>query len=663
MAANKFALLFILILYGGVGLAQQPDVESFLERQDEYSDISDLLEMLADLEKKPIDLNLATIEQLAALPWISDMLARTIIQFRQQTGGFQSVQQLSQIDGIDDELILILKNYITIFPPKIPHLLSISAKTRIGQKLKQPEGIKKGIYAPSPSHIYNRYIIQYGNNFSFGILLEKDSGEKRWDDLRCYFFKYQDRSNQKKVIVGNYRLEFGLGLIFGNPYYYSKGGSPVYSLKRHTKEVIEYKIVDENASLYGIAGQLSFKSYQIFLFYSENLRNASLNLDGTIKNFHSSGYHRSASEIKKKNNLTEQLIGARINLKPTSNYSLGMTYYHNRFSRRFAPVSETQNLYPANQNLNALVGTDFNAIFGRLNFLGEAAISRSRGYGLVSGVIMDANPIKLACLARNYTRDFFSFHGNSFSEMSSYPRNEQGIYLGLQYSILKKLKLNLYFDQFKFPWSTYLISMPSKGSELFFRLEHKPRARLAIYFQIKTSQKDQAITTIDASNRTRKVILPRRQTSARFQFDYQPVKNMSIRHRIEKNWGSYENYLGLPLTKKNEFQGISLYQDISFRLGDNLICTGRITFFETDSYESRIYQFERDVPGMFTNQMLYDAGNRWYVTLDWKLTSFLRMSCKFGSIHYYNFNSIGSGLDMVQGNTLNSLKLQIELNH
>lgn len=662
MPHSQLSIFITLIFCAVVCLAQQPDVESFLERQDEYSDISDLLELLAEFEKNPIDLNRATIEQLTQLPWISDILARNIIQLREQTGGFRSIEQLSQIEGIDAELLQILQNFITISSPKVLDLFSLSAKAKISKRLKEPEGIKRGIYAASPFQIYHRYIIHYRNEFSAGIVLEKDSGERMLDDLRLYFFKYNDKSNQKKLIVGNYRLEFGAGLIFGNPYYYSKGANPTYALKRFPNELIEYRIVDENASLYGIAGQLSFKFYQILLFYSSNLLDASLNLDGTVKNFYHSGYHRSASELEKKDNLVEQMIGARINVKPTSSHSLGVTYYNNKYNRQFFNDSETQNFDQPPRNRNTVIGFDYRAIVGQLNFLGEAAYSRNGGHGFLAGIIMDANPVTIAVLARNYAKNFISYHGNSFSEMSSYPHNEKGIYLGVQCNIFKKLKLALYFDQFKFPWSTYFTPMPSSGTDFFCRIEHQPISHLTVYFQIKISQKDRAVSASDELNRIQKIILPREQTNARFQIEYRPWRNISIRQRLEKTWINYPNCSNSMLNQQHNFHGIALYQDISIKFRHNVTGTGRITFFDTDSYDSRIYQFERDVPGMFSSQALYDAGNRWYFTLEWKLKSFMRISCKLGSIHYYHFDTIGSGLDMVPGNTLNSMRLQLEYN-
>jgi competence protein ComEA len=47
----------------------------------------------------PLSLNTATAEQLDALPGLGPVLAQRIIQFRDQHGGFRSVDQLSQITG------------------------------------------------------------------------------------------------------------------------------------------------------------------------------------------------------------------------------------------------------------------------------------------------------------------------------------------------------------------------------------------------------------------------------------------------------------------------------------------------------------------------------------------------------------------------------------
>ncbi|WP_338118506.1 ComEA family DNA-binding protein [Streptomyces coryli] len=57
----------------------------------------------------PVSLNSATTEQLDALPGIGPVLAQHIIEFRTQKGGFTSIDQLREVNGIGDSRFADLK--------------------------------------------------------------------------------------------------------------------------------------------------------------------------------------------------------------------------------------------------------------------------------------------------------------------------------------------------------------------------------------------------------------------------------------------------------------------------------------------------------------------------------------------------------------------------
>ncbi|MFF8911806.1 helix-hairpin-helix domain-containing protein [Streptomyces sp. NPDC015032] len=50
----------------------------------------------------PVSLNLATVEQLDTLPGVGPVLAQHIVDYRTQHGGFRSVDELREVNGIGD---------------------------------------------------------------------------------------------------------------------------------------------------------------------------------------------------------------------------------------------------------------------------------------------------------------------------------------------------------------------------------------------------------------------------------------------------------------------------------------------------------------------------------------------------------------------------------
>ncbi|MFH9468430.1 helix-hairpin-helix domain-containing protein [Streptomyces clavifer] len=50
----------------------------------------------------PVSLSTATVEQLDTLPGVGPVLARHIIDYRTEHGGYRSVDELREVDGIGD---------------------------------------------------------------------------------------------------------------------------------------------------------------------------------------------------------------------------------------------------------------------------------------------------------------------------------------------------------------------------------------------------------------------------------------------------------------------------------------------------------------------------------------------------------------------------------
>ena len=68
--------------------------------------------VLPDLS--PLDLNTATAEELATLPGIGPELAGRIVAYREEQGGFGSIEEIVEVSGIWEGKFAALKGRITV---------------------------------------------------------------------------------------------------------------------------------------------------------------------------------------------------------------------------------------------------------------------------------------------------------------------------------------------------------------------------------------------------------------------------------------------------------------------------------------------------------------------------------------------------------------------
>ena len=63
---------------------------------------------------QPLNLNTATLEQLDQLDGVGPATARKIVAYRQQKGGFRSVQELDQVPGIGPQRLAALRDLVRV---------------------------------------------------------------------------------------------------------------------------------------------------------------------------------------------------------------------------------------------------------------------------------------------------------------------------------------------------------------------------------------------------------------------------------------------------------------------------------------------------------------------------------------------------------------------
>ena len=62
----------------------------------------------------PININTATIDELKSLPGIGDAIAERIVDYREEHGGFDTVEEIMEVSGIGEKIFEAIKEQITV---------------------------------------------------------------------------------------------------------------------------------------------------------------------------------------------------------------------------------------------------------------------------------------------------------------------------------------------------------------------------------------------------------------------------------------------------------------------------------------------------------------------------------------------------------------------
>ena len=654
-----FFSIISIIIFPAVSFSQENIDEELLEINEEIAEESDNYEFLLDLRKNPIDINRITTDQLMIIPEMRLSTALNICNYRDKVGEYSNLDEVKERLKIDDELFQRLKQFVAVRKIVKGRKIDFEVRSRIINPLEKSKGFIDGKYFDSILKQYNRIIFNYDEKVTGGILFEKDSGEKDFNDHQSFYIELKDILKLKKIALGKYQIEFAEGLVFWNPYGFRKVSDGIYPIKKRGRGILGYKSSFENGGLYGISieGELNLIKY--YLFCSSRDIDANENISGQITSIFDSGLHRSELELSKKEIVNENLFGGRFEFEINKKGVIGITHYQSYYNKEF--ISNERDIFRfSGKNCNLSAG-DFNYYFSNVNLFGEVARSKGGGKGAIIGAVFDYDNAVFGISVRSYDKNFYSFYGRGFSERSYENRNERGIYLGLNYKVNSKLKVYTYFDQFWFPWRTYFIPLPSAGCDEMVRLSYKKSSKTNFEVKIRNNKEDTNITVEDDKGNEKSKIGDYQRTSMRFQVDRILTQKIRCRWRTE---GIFES----KTSKEKDYnyddsdKGLLNYLDIEINLIKDLIIDFRYTYFTSKKSEILFYQFEGDLPGILNISGFHGIGNELYLLVKYRFKSMLDFALKYSIVNYPKSVEIGSGDDRIKGNVKSFFSFQVEIN-
>jgi hypothetical protein len=649
--------------------------EILLENIFEDSEDSKLLDDLDNLKRNPLDLNTASQEELETIPFINSFISKKIIEYRKLKIQFKTKRELLLVEGITDEIYELIKIYVIVKQSAyevvreidkemyselnnnygIIKNTNIRYRTRFQQDLQTKSGFLDGSYPGTKAKIFNQLsFVNSKFNIDGNVTLEKDAGETSLTDFYSAFLELKNTGIVKEIVVGDYSLTFGQGLGMWGSTGYSKGSLAVDAVKKRNIGIKGYSSVNESQFFRGAASTFNIKKFDFTFFYSNNYFDASIDttLD-EVSSFYFDGYHRTISEQNRKNSGRERLFGGRIYFN-NNILRLGATYWNSKFSKP-VEADSTKNLYSFAGDKADMISFDYDVNVKNLNLYGELARSQSGSIAGLSALQLNfSKTAELIFLYRYYPEQFSPVHSFGFGENNGNTQNEQGFYTGLTLYPYKFLIINTYFDQFKFHYRTYFNPIATQVNDFLFNADWKFDRNILINFRYKNENKEETQTVTDEFGRDTKKIVNRNQMNFRIGFDYKLSDKINIRSRYDYVFVGYDLYGG-------NNKGSMFYTDFKFAPSHVFTVATRFIFFQTDDYDSRIYEYEDDIRGVMSNTSIYGKGSRWYIMFNYKPFRSLEFYGKYAETYLDGVKSIGTGNDLIQGDINNRLNLGMEI--
>ena len=640
--------------------------EKLLESYVESADATQLSEELDHYRQNPVDINYASQSELERLPGMPPLAVRQILDYR-KNHVFFSIRDLLKVPGFTRETFVRIKEFITVNPDVRAKRYDVAYRQRSKRSIEESRDFRENKFAGNIYQFYQRLNASYyplmnkpDAELRVGVVMEKDPGENKLNDHQVGFIELRNFPFIRKAVIGNYQLEFGQALSLWSTSGMSKSSETIGSVRKKGRGISAFNYATENAGFFGAALELDLRSmellknWNITAFYSYRQLDASYSQDGAVNSILVDGLHRTDSEIAGRNYLLETVEGANVDYRFGAS-TAGITFYAQQFDRRFIPRDSIRSLYGFNGHENTMVSLHHDVFVGDVNFFGEVARDQANSFAFNFGVQGSWPGTEWVVFYRNYAKDFQSLHGFTFGDQSGKTQNEEGIYTGLKLKPRRGTAIQAYYDIFRYPWRTYSVPKPVTGDDFLIRLEQQVWPRLDVQLQLKSERKDRSVGTTDMLGRDITVIEKEITRRMRYQWDVAISREVRLRSRIEQSWYRVENIQG------SSEKGILFYEDVRAELRKNLTLYGRLSFFDTHSFYTALYEYENDVEGVFSNTSFSGKGKRWYVLVKYAWRKNVNLSAKYWELYRDDLEQIGSGGDAITGNVLRKVTMSIDV--
>lgn len=631
MLLKIFSLHLCVMLLMASAYAQEESTEAIHENSLENSTSRPEEQSPADFSDQPgwnlqekISINSITHEQLSFLGFLSVLQIHAFLWYRELNGPFISILELQAIpywtpDDIRQLMPLVRKGVEKDRLPALKQQWREGTHTFIFRtgKADKITGMNTNVLPPRML----MYRFRFRNLMQWGLTLESDAGESPKPDHVSGFVKVAGKGLLKQFIAGDFTVNIGQGLIHWQGF--AIGSTGVLNSYRQSEMFRPHTGRDENRYNRGLALSIGRGKWEFSVFGSYQPVDAtlfwdSLNSTYSIRSFPLSGLHRTENELAVRKTAHVGTMGTKIALQ-TQRVKVSFNALHVDFEqpveRRDLPYNQFK------QKGKWYTNASFESIFFTKAglFFSEWAIDKNHHSAMSMGWIRSINKqLDLSIHYRNHAVAYQAWQSDCFSQ-SGEAGNERGLFLNMSFSPHPGHRIDAYSDIFSFPWVRALTDAPSHGSSSSVQYSWKAnkKAEWIIRWQ-------QSVWWSNAGNLTSiNPEIEKKVTSRlRVHLAFIPADWLHLRVRHEL---SFVN-TGFDIPEKGS---LSYFEFILKPALSPFSMSIRYSIFDSESYLSRIYAYERDVPSYQTIPAFYNEGNRLYMICQWKWKKALLISGKW----------------------------------
>ena len=501
---------------------------------------------------------------------------------------------MAGVEGVTARTWVLLRPFVTVSPRRLA-LLDIRARTIC--PLQGPPDAD-ATYLGSTVALYDRLILSPSRGWECGLVFLADRGERLKDGFLSGYVQHESPGFVRRVIVGDFAATAGLGLIWGQSLRRDASIAGMMSghLSPHRSSGAQGFVRGIGAS---VALPLGSCEARLHVLASRTPCAATVDNTDEITSLAAGGASNTSGTLQRENAGHFSSLGGRCEFFAPGNLRLGMTALRSWFDYA---IRADRPFEMSGKDFGS-IGIDGVVNAGPARCTIEYAVS-SGGTGISASIDMS---IGRGCathiLFRCCEPDFHSLLalGGGFGDAT---RNRNEVRWSLELAPSSDSYMQWDVVQFRKPWRSATEVFPVGGREISgeaglrlakgFQLTLRGEERRAEH-AVKANEGGRPVTTIGSESRRRL------QCTGNFTRG----AHWHVRGRIE-----LLKFLN-PVTGLDE-NGWLASGDVRWEPARWLAISARMTIFQSDSYDSRLYAIESNVDGLSGSKFFTGTGRRWY---------------------------------------------------